>query len=391
VQHSSLINRIFKSLFLKVLGSACGFLTIVITAKFLGPQGRGEIALFVNILTLILSFTSTFYSSFSYLIGNLKYKLEDVFNLTIFTTIIFSIILLIIFKFFPYQYGYLIIIVFIFANVVNYMEGIGYAIDNLNLVNLVKNAPSILTFTFMLMFLSFQKNIFLAILSYFISFFVLFLYVILNFWKYFKLKINFDALKTFIKHGIFVALSTSITFLLYRIDFFLIEKFYSKDVLGIYSVSISIGEINFIILSFIITAVAGKFFSNEGKAILKKSILILWIFQILAILFFLIFGKTFINLLFSKEFNSSYLPSIIILLSTAIYNPSSIIAVYLNIKLGKTYIPFIISIISLIIKSILAFFLIKEFSIIGASISSLITYTLTFSIYVFVYFKFIKN
>jgi O-antigen/teichoic acid export membrane protein len=271
------------------------------------------------------------------------------------------------------------------------MEGIGYAIDNLNLVNLVKNAPSILTFIFMLILLSFQKNIFLAILSYFISFFLLFLYVILNFWKYFKLKINFDALKIFIKHGIFVALSTSITFLLYRIDFFLIEKFYSKDVLGIYSVSISIGEINFIILSFIITAVAGKFFSSEGKAILKKSILILWIFQILAILFFLIFGKTFTNLLFSKEFNSSYLPSIIILLSTAIYNPSSIIAVYLNIKLGKTYIPFIISIVSLIIKSILAFFLIKELSIIGASISSLITYTLTFSIYVFVYFKLIKN
>jgi len=391
VQYSSLINRIFKSLFLKVLGSICGFLTIVITAKFLGPEGRGEIALFVNILTLILSFTSTFYSSFSYLIGNLKYKIEDVFNLTILTTLIFSIILLIIFKFFHYQYAYFILIAFVFANVINYMEGIGYAVDNLNLVNLVKNAPSILTFTFMLMFLSFQKSVLLVILSYLISFIILFLYIILKFWKFLKLKINLKALKIFIKHGIFVALSTTTTFLLYRIDFFLIEKFYSKDILGIYSVSISIGEINFIFLSFIIAAVAGKFFSDEGKIILKKSIFILWSFQILGILFFLIFGKSFINFLFSKKFESSYLPSIIILLSTAIYNPSSIIAVYINIKIGKTYIPFIISLTSLIVKSILAFFLIKEFSILGASISSLITYTLTFFTYVFVYFKFIKN
>jgi len=271
------------------------------------------------------------------------------------------------------------------------MEGIGYALDNLNLVNLVKNAPSILTFTFMLMFLSFQKSVLLVILSYLISFIILFLYIILKFWKFLKLKINLKALKIFIKHGIFVALSTTTTFLLYRIDFFLIEKFYSKDILGIYSVSISIGEINFIFLSFIIAAVAGKFFSNEGKIILKKSIFILWSFQILGILFFLIFGKSFINFLFSKKFESSYLPSIIILLSTAIYNPSSIIAVYINIKIGKTYIPFIISLTSLIVKSILAFFLIKEFSILGASISSLITYTLTFSTYVFVYFKFIKN
>jgi len=391
VQHSTLISRIFKSLILKALGSICGFLIIVITAKFLGPEGRGEIALFLNILTLILSFTSTFYSSFSYLIGNLKYKIEDVFNLTIFTTIIFSIMLLVIFKFFHYQYAYFIIIAFIFANVVNYMEGIGYAIDNLNLVNLVKNAPSILTFKFILIFLSFQKSVLLVILSYLISFILLFFYIILKFWKFLKLQINLKALKILLRHGIFVALSTTTTFLLYRIDFFLIEKFYTKDILGIYSVSISIGEINFIILSFIITAVAGKFFSDEGKTILKRSILILWLFQILTILFFIIFGKPFINFLFSEKFESSYLPSIIILISTAIYNPSSIIAVYINIKIGKTYIPFIISLISLIIKSILAFLLIKEFSIIGASISSLITYTLTFSIYAFVYFKFIKN
>lgn len=391
MQHSTLISRIFKSLILKALGSICGFLIIVITAKFLGPEGRGEIALFLNILTLILSFTSTFYSSFSYLIGNLKYKIEDVFNLTIFTTIIFSIMLLVIFKFFHYQYAYFIIIAFIFANVVNYMEGIGYAIDNLNLVNLVKNAPSILTFKFILIFLSFQKSVLLVILSYLISFILLFFYIILRFWRFLKLQINLKALKILLRHGIFVALSTTTTFLLYRIDFFLIEKFYTKDILGIYSVSISIGEINFIILSFIITAVAGKFFSDEGKTILKRSILILWLFQILTILFFIIFGKPFINFLFSEKFESSYLPSIIILISTAIYNPSSIIAVYINIKIGKTYIPFIISLISLIIKSILAFLLIKEFSIIGASISSLITYTLTFSIYAFVYFKFIKN
>lgn len=391
MQYSSLINRILKSLFLKVLGSVCGFLTIVITAKFLGPEGRGEIALFVNILTLILSFTSTFYSSFSYIIGNLKYKIEDVFNLTIFTTIVFSIMLLIIFKFFHYQYAYFIIIAFVFANIVNYMEGIGYAIDNLNLVNFVKNAPSILTFIFMIMFLSFKKSVFLAIFSYLISYNLLFFYIIFRFWKFLKLDINLKALKIFIKHGIFVALSTTTTFLLYRVDFFLIEKFYSKDILGIYSVALSLGEINFIILSFVITAVAGRFLSDEGKIVLKKSIFILWSFQILGILFFLIFGKQFINMLFSKHFETSYLPSIIILISTAIYNPSSVIAVYINIKIGKTYIPFIISLISLIIKSILAFFLIKEFSIVGASVSSLITYTLTFSIYAFVYFKLIKN
>ncbi len=391
MQYSDFIKRVFTSFFVRFLGSVCGFLTIVITAKMLGPEGRGEIALFSNILTLILSFTSTFYSSFSYLIGSLKYKLEDVFNLTIILTIIFLIFLLIIFKFISYPYFHLILITFIFANIVNYGEGIGYGIDDFKLVNIVRNLPSILTFLFMFLILSFKKDVQTAMFSYLTSFFIIFLYMIFRFHKFIKFNVNFKILKIFLKHGIFVALSTTTTFLLYRIDFFLIEKFYSKDILGIYSVALSLGEINFIILSFIISATAGKFFSTEGKNILKQSIFLLLIIEIISIFLFLIFGKNLINLLFSVEFQTAYLPSIIILISTAIYNPSSIIAVYINLKIGKTYIPFIISLISLIIKSILAFFLIKEFSMVGASISSLITYTLTFSIYVFVYFKLIKN
>ncbi|MEO0219983.1 MAG: hypothetical protein ABIL89_07600, partial [candidate division WOR-3 bacterium] len=180
-------------------------------------------------------------------------------------------------------------------------------------------------------------------------------------------------------------------FLLYRIDFFLIEKFYSKKELGIYSVAISIGEINSIIFSFVITAVLGKFFSNEGRKVLNQSIIIIWIFQIFGIILFLLFGKFFINFLFTKDFSSAYIPSLIILISTAIYSPSSLIAVYINVKLGKTYIPFIIALISLIFKFFLAIILIKQFSLIGASLSCLISYTLTFSIYAFIYFKFIKK
>jgi O-antigen/teichoic acid export membrane protein len=58
--------------------------------------------------------------------------------------------------------------------------------------------------------------------------------------------------------------------------------------------------------------------------------------------------------------------------------------------LGKSEVPFIISIFALIFKFLISYILIKNFGMIGASISSLLAYALTFSIYAFVYFKFIK-
>ncbi|MEO0143924.1 MAG: hypothetical protein ABIL45_03210 [candidate division WOR-3 bacterium] len=390
MQYSFIVKRVFASFFLKFLGSLCGFLTIIITARLLGAEGRGEVALFVNILNLILAFTSTFSSSFSYIVGNLKYEINKVFNLTILLTLFFFIAILV-FSFWNYKYFMFIILSFLFANIIYYIEGIGYGIDDFKLVNIIRNLPSILTFIFTFLLLSYKKDVLLAILSNFLGFFIVFLFVFPKFIKFLSFQIDFKLLKTIIKHGIFVALSTLMTFLLYRIDFFLIEKFYSKKELGIYSVAISIGEINSIIFSFVITAVLGKFFSNEGRKVLNQSIIIIWIFQIFGIILFLLFGKFFINFLFTKDFSSAYIPSLIILISTAIYSPSSLIAVYINVKLGKTYIPFIIALISLIFKFFLAIILIKQFSLIGASLSCLISYTLTFSIYAFIYFKFIKK
>ncbi|MEO0217274.1 MAG: hypothetical protein ABIL72_01880, partial [candidate division WOR-3 bacterium] len=328
--------------------------------------------------------------SFSYIVGNLKYEINKVFNLTILLTLFFFIAILV-FSFWNYKYFMFIILSFLFANIIYYIEGIGYGIDDFKLVNIIRNLPSILTFIFTFLLLSYKKDVLLAILSNFLGFFIVFLFVFPKFIKFLSFQIDFKLLKTIIKHGIFVALSTLMTFLLYRIDFFLIEKFYSKKELGIYSVAISIGEINSIIFSFVITAVLGKFFSNEGRKVLNQSIIIIWIFQIFGIILFLLFGKFFINFLFTKDFSSAYIPSLIILISTAIYSPSSLIAVYINVKLGKTYIPFIIALISLIFKFFLAIILIKQFSLIGASLSCLISYTLTFSIYAFIYFKFIKK
>ncbi len=391
MQYNSIISRILTSFFLKFIGSLSGFLTIIITARLLGAEGRGEVALFLNLLNLILAFTSTFSGSFSYLVGNLKYNLDRILNFTLILTISFIPILAIGFFILKYPFWYYILIAFVFANVLYYIEGVSYGIDNFRLVNIIRNFPSVLTFILTFLLLSYKNDVKLAIISQVLAFFIVFLFIFPSFIKFLNVKFDFEVLKIILRHGTFIGLSTVTTFMLYRIDFFLIDKFYSKSELGIYSIAISIGEINFIILSFITSAVVGRFFSKEAKSILKQSIIILWIFQLIGIILFILFGKLLIELLFTKEFSSAYLPSLIMLISTAIYNPVSVIAIYLNVKLGKSYIPFVIALFSLIFKLVIALFLIKHFSLIGASLSSLFTYTLTFSIYAFIYFKFIKN
>ncbi len=391
MQYNSVIGRIFASFLLKFIGSLSGFLTIVITARFLGTEGRGEVALFLNLLNLILAFTSTFSGSFSYIVGNLRYNLERVFNFTLLLTIFFMPILALGFSIFKYPFWHYILIAFLFANVLYYIEGIGYGIDNFRLVNIIRNIPSVLTFILTFLLLSYKNSVNLAISSQVLAFFIVFLFIFPDFIKFLNFKFDFEILKIILRHGTFIGLSTATTFLLYRVDFFLIDKFYSKSELGIYSVAISIGEINFIILSFITSAVVGRFFSKEAKSVLKQSVIILWIFQLIGIILFFLFGRFFIELLFTKHFLDAYLPALIILISTAIYNPVSVIAIYLNVRLGKSYIPFVIALFSLTFKFFIALFLIKHFYLIGASLSCLFAYTLTFSIYAFIYFKFIKN
>ncbi|MCS7245345.1 MAG: hypothetical protein RMJ38_04390, partial [candidate division WOR-3 bacterium] len=351
----------------------------------------GELALFIYILNLILSFTSSFYGSFSYLVGSLKYKIDNLISVAFILTLFFVVLLFLLNVFFKYPYFQFLILAFVFANIIYYFKGIAYGVDEFKLVNIIINFPSILTFIITYLFLIYKKDINLAIVSQVLGFIVVFIYTFPKFAKYFRWNFSIDVLRKIFSHGIFIGLSTATTYLLYRIDFFILERFLSKAEIGIYSIAISIGEINFIVLSFILSAITGKFFSEDSKRILKQSIFIIWAFQIVVISLFLVFGKFFIELVFGREFLMAYIPSLFILISTAIYNPSSIIAVYINVKIGKSYIPFLIALFSLIFKSIIAFFLIKSFSIVGASISCLISYTLTFSIYALVYFKLIKN
>ena len=275
-----------------------------------------------------------------------------------------------------------------FYNMVLYMEGYAYAIDDLLRANLYKSLPSIVSFSIIFVILVLLKifDVGLVIWGWSISFFLVLL-IMRSFPFVFDLPKG-NILKELMTHGIFVALSTFISRIFYRVDFFYISKYLGDATAGIYSVSMTVADINFLLFNMITTAFMGKLVGSESKRYLKFGLLYILLMEVPFVLFLAFTGKFLIPLIFGKEFVDAFFPSLILSIAIVFYTMGSMIAIYINVKVGKTYIPFIVAIAGLFIKGIIAYVLVMSYGMVGGAYSALISYALTFFAFVYAYSRY---
>ncbi len=382
-------HRIFKTAFFRITASALGFLTVVITSRYLGPEGRGILALFMNTVITVVAFSGSFQASIVYFVGARKkdYRtiLENLILIATITALISMGASLIFPALIPHTAALPIAV--LFFSLTLYMEGLAYARDHLLHANLFKSLPSIISFVLiatMLILLN-RREAGVAIWMWTMGFPLTLLLMRARIPV--KLMPDIPVLKMLISHGIFVALSTFISRIFYRIDFFYLSRMKGDAMAGIYSVSMTVADINFLIFNMITTAFMGKMAGDESRNYVKYGLFYLLLMEIGYILFLLITGNTLIPIVFGQEFGEAFMPALILSIAIVFYTMGSLMAIYLNVRLGKTHVPFAIAITGLLFKGAIAYPLVKNYGMTGGAISSLISYALTFVLFAHAYLQ----
>ena len=390
--------KIFFNLITKSIIILIKFLTSIILANFLGPIGKGTTFAFQSISGIVSNYSNlSVDDSIIYNNNKKNLKNENLFFTSIVYFFILSLIailaLSLLLFFFPklfYDLEKYIFKIYCFIPLL-----IGETISHSCLKSLKKfkifnilsifsrlNLASILLIGLILnpkIDTAIDIYLLISAINLIISYLSLFLIC-----KKFK-KITFKFFNLF-SYGSKIHFGTVLAESEHKMDIYFILYFLGTYELGIYSISLALASLIIYIPNSFNSVLFSYTSKNEtrNKNFTKFSNYYLMIFLIIFIFLILIFGKKFIEFFYGDEFISAY--SILLFLLPALFFDSlSRIKVNYFKSNNSAFILNSISLISLILNIILLFFLIPNYGLIGAALSSSTSYTVKYLILQYFY------
>ncbi|HCJ66628.1 MAG TPA: hypothetical protein DHV62_04700, partial [Elusimicrobia bacterium] len=365
----------------------------ILLARSLGPQGRGEYALALRVPGLIYIFVHLGFSqATTILLGKNKYPKEKIvgnllfciFLICFLTAIIYYGLASIVLNFLKqninrslyYLSFFVIPVTFFWAGLSAILLGLGI-VKTIGWGRLLNNALFLLlcfvVFLFWgkIPFITLVIFLFTGIVEIFYLIFVIRKHMLLSFsfdFKIIKEQFNFGIKSLFT--GIFEQVNR-------RLDALLVNFFLGTYGLGIYTISVGLGEALINVPSIFYQPVFSRtavLQNEEGFRITAITLRqILFLTSISAILF-AIFVKPFIFLFYSSRFAEAVLPTVFLLPGIVSVGIGTTIGYSLT-GYGKPEEYTKASIVSCILTVILDLFLIPKFGVAGASVASSIAYT----------------
>lgn len=376
-----------------------GLLTGIIIARTLGPDGKGEIALFlinVTILTQIVCFGIPELSVLNYSKKN-NNKKTIIFGGLLFSSIIFLIscsVILILNFFFNYNlldFSLLIIATSLFEFVNTQLRHYFLGTKQILTYNINVFSQAIFYLLFLIIvFFSNSIDLYLVIISIIFSKAICFLHL---FYKIKQSNVLSEKIKrTDLRKYIINIFQNSFYFFLVsisstinqRIVYFFVDNNFSKKYLGIYSVGeafpnligIASSQISFVLYPYLVN-------EKEIKkiALLYTSLILTFIIGLFSLIFMFFFGEQLILLVYGNEFTDSYNTLLLLTLALTFYSMNNSL---FNFYISKEKIKLVLKIILLsiiVLVSLLSTLLFKDF--IYASISVAITNCIIFLLLIF--------
>lgn len=191
-----------------------------------------------------------------------------------------------------------------------------------------------------------------------------------------KISYNHDLFKESIKYGIKGQIGIFFQFFNYRLDMFFVNYFLDISAVGIYTVSVAIGEILWHIPNSIVLTLFPKVSpkdtpsANEFTSKVCRNSL-----SIMLILAFLIaiLGYIFIPLLYGSRFHGAILPLMILLPGIIALGLVKLLSGHLHGR-GKPHFGSIATIVSLVITIMLDVVLIPIYGVMGAALATTCAY-----------------
>ncbi len=377
----------------KVSVSGLGFITVIITSKLFGAEGRGEISLFLTNVALIQLFCDFGNSSANI---NLSYKYD---NLNIWKTSAIWIIFVCLISIIPLYY--LDVNMYVFVSLSAFL----LSINNNNLLILMGNRQvnkrnlSLLAVAISLLIsVSIMYNLKYTIDKYYI-FYIFTILLGIGFstsWvrQYLKNNEKFKFNKEVLKKGFLAQAGHFVQFLNYRLFFYFIVFYLGKFELGVFNNLIVLAESLWIIGHSIGQILHLKILNTENSQLKIKltNQSIVYSFIGTSLLFILLntIPMNWWLFIFNKDFSEISILLPYLGLGVILFSISNIINHYLHAMNEFKKIIWI-NLVGLLAGVVTCLLLIEEMKLVGVCISWSIAFACSFILSVFFYSKKIKQ
>ena len=386
----SVISTLFTKFILIFLKMGVG----ILTARFLGPAGRGLFYTSVQAPGLINTVgTLSIGEGLIYHIGKGKIKSDQIFGTVFMMVLGFTLVLSIIFYFlisllnqhFFYQLPDKVIPLLFFlipATMTEYFSA--SALRGLKVFSIV-NKLTIVTrtniFIFILTSLTFwSADLYRTIFAYAIALTLnaLLYFIVLFYQSKFRFSISSNELNNVIRYSAKVHIGSLLTEVEYRLDIFILLFFLNATAVGIYSIGVTIAQILWYVSNSVNTVLFPYLTSTSKKNVDFFTVRVLkynFFINIFILFGLIIIGFPLVNLLYGTMFSEAYFVFLVLspgLLSDTIARS---LAAWLK-GTNRTLTLSKISSVSLVVNILFCIILIPYWGVYGAAISSVISYTL---------------
>jgi O-antigen/teichoic acid export membrane protein len=401
-----MLKHFLQSVGSKVITMALLFLHGVIIARSLGPEGKGIMALYLNVFNMVICLSDLgTRQSTSFYLSKLEYSLEKLNRLRIASLNIagFLSIAAMSILFYAMDLTNIQIILLVFAAIPfylyrNFTNGIAMSkrwIGKINMNEIIQ-AVCELFFTYLLLVV-FK----LGVISVFIAHLIAMFFASLsNYLWVRKLETNLVQLKDFalygtelwqfIRKGIGYSIPLFVMGLNYKIDLVILKYYVSEYQIGLYTLGVGIANIlwrlpmilSFVVFSYSVSAkndivFARKLWNNTKKIMLAS---------LVAIAIIGVASKYLIPIIYGESFVESYIPFLLILPGTFAIISFKILNSNLAAR-GNPLLALKVFSVAVVINVVMNFILIPRYGINGASISSSVSYVYGSVVYAYYYYK----
>lgn len=374
---------------------AFGMISSIIIARALGPEGKGVFTIFVAIVTIALQFGNFGFHEFNiYITAKRKDLINSIVSNSFFLGIsigicVASIVFFILFFFHgslfrstssPLMYYMVVTIPLLFSILLfqNILLGSG-RIFMYNVLQFLNQGIFVFGCIILLFSrsLSLKNLVFLYILTTCISF----ISAIFSIYKNLELRIDKKLIFQGLNFGIKSYSVSILSYFIIRSDIFFINYFKGPVEVGYYSIAVNITDIVYLIPSIVGLLLFPRIAANESLNKIMVSFKMIALFVFPLTLGLAVMGRWIINFLYGTQFLPSYNVLIILLPAIVFYSLSNVFFSYFS---GKSYPSFIIIlwIIGFVVNSILNIILIPQYGMIGAALSSLVSYGIIFLLHI---------
>jgi O-antigen/teichoic acid export membrane protein len=203
-------------------------------------------------------------------------------------------------------------------------------------------------------------------------------------WRPLKLRsLSRDLGRRMLLLGLRAGLVNVVSLLNYRIELFVLKAYRGIDAVGVYSVSVSLAELLWIVsgaLATATTALAVSASDDDAVTEIARGVRAAIAATALAGIALAVVSPFAIPFLFGPRFSGATVPLLILIPGVLAFSPGQLFAVYFSMRLGETRIPLGVAVASAALTGALAVLVIPLLGLTGAALATSVGYALSMSI-----------